>query len=739
MAENHHSDRKAPQPAVSWLPELKWLLLLAALTGGFFWKLVLTDQYIWFDHPDMAYLEIPRLQHVAREIHAGRFPLWDPHLWAGQPLIGQTQPGPVYPLNLALASLNLRGGYLRFSHLNAYWVALHFLAAAFFYLLARDWGLSRAVSVFGACVFSFGGFLGSVNWLDVANGAIWAPAVFLFVLRACRTGRLWRNAAAGGLLLGIAWLSGHHEIPLLISFSSAATWLWFARRNRKLLGAAALFATVAVLVSGVQLLPMIEFGQHSRRWVGLPESIGWKDKIPYTAHTGYSMPPRGFFGLVMTEFSPFPDTSLYVGWIAAALAAAGVAAGWGQLAGRWAVAMAALTLAYSLGAFTPLNGLFYALLPMINKARVPIRGVALFNLALALLACYGLEAILRNALARRTRYVWMFLAAAGALVLAVGAATERLNGQQTALGAMAAVVGAAVLAGWRSGALNRTTTWAALLALVLVELTSGGVSRYPNRQDKDGFYFASRMTANQDIAYHLMSVKDRPVRAAIDDEAIPANFGDWHCIDMLHGYVAGASENLLRHELHLPRVQDLFAVTHWIGKEPNRQDQQVVYHADSGLRVFRNPTALARVRSVHQTRSAKDDDELRALIRDPAVDLATTAVFLGEAPKLEECSVSDRIRLEDRSHPDKMAIEADMGCRGLVVIADTYFPGWTAYVDGRPAPIVETYGALRGIVVEAGRHRIGLRYRPRSVYYGLAMTVAGLLIAGAVILLSRFR
>ncbi len=103
--------------------------ILLVLTVAFYWKLTLTDQYIWFDHPDQSYLELPRMEFQAREMHRGRFPLWDPYIWCGQSLIGQTQPGPLFPLNLlySLAPLD-EGGYLRTDWLNWYYAAVHFLA-----------------------------------------------------------------------------------------------------------------------------------------------------------------------------------------------------------------------------------------------------------------------------------------------------------------------------------------------------------------------------------------------------------------------------------------------------------------------------------------------------------------------------------------------------------------------------------------------------------------------------------
>ena len=77
-----------------------------------------------------------------------------------------------------------------------------------------------------------------------------------------------------------------------------------------------------------------------------------------------------------------------------------------------------------------------------------------------------------------------------------------------------------------------------------------------------------------------------------------------------------------------------------------------------------------------------------------------------------------------------VSLKADLRRRGMVIDADTYFPGWVATVDGQPAALYEAYGFLRGVVVEAGGHRIEMRYRPKSVYWGAALTALGLLGAG---------
>src|SRR5262249_60540489 len=71
---------------------------------------------------------------------------------------------------------------------------------------------------------------------------------------------------------------------------------------------------------------------------------------------------------------------------------------------------------------------------------------------------------------------------------------------------------------------------------------------------------------------------------------------------------------------------------------------------------------------------------------------------------------------------------------GLVVLADTYSPGWRLTVDGRAAEILRTNGAMRGALVGAGEHRLVYHYDPASLKVGAGLTVAG--IAALVLLLA---
>jgi hypothetical protein len=732
MAENHHIDRNPPG---SGLPRSAtgsvWpFVLILLLAIGFYWKLVLTRQYIWFDHPDMAYLEIPRLAFQAREIQAGRFPLWDPHIWSGQPLIGQTQPGPLFPLNLLFFQLPLKDGYLRFGYLNWYWVILHFLAAWFAYLLGRTLQLSAAASMFGGLVFGFGGFVGNVAWLDVLNGAIMAPLVFLCLLKASDEGRRSMfHASLGGLFLGISWLSGHHEIPLLVSGAVLVTWIWLCALSRRRIIRAACFFAVAALVGSAQMLATIEFGQQSLRWVGLENAVGWKDRVPYAVATIYSLPAKGLLGLAFPG-SSFADSSPYVGLLAIALAALGTAACWKQLAVRWAAGLVSISALFALGSQTPLHGILYAVMPLMDKARIPSRAVLLINLGIALLAAYGFHAVFANRGLHATKIIARLLAGAGGLIIGttfVLTVAQKPMEEKVVLGGWICIAAAVALLGWRGGVFSQRAATVILTMLLLTDLTSGGPSTYTSRTGKDANKFVRHLEEHRDIAGYLKNLPEVPVRVQVDDQVIGANFGDWHGIDMLYGYVAGVSTNLMRHGLHTKRTQDLFGVTHFIGKEPPRDDLELVFEGQAGVKLYRNPHALPRFRVAHHVQTVISDEELLTAISNPETDLPQTAIMLKSGPELETCLGQDRIQ-EIRRGTDTLILEADLACRGLLIVGETLYPGWEVHVDGKREPMWEAYGVFRSVVVNQGTHRIEMRYRPWTVYLGAVLAACGVLV-----------
>jgi len=146
-------------------------------------------------------------------------------------------------------------------------------------------------------------------------------------------------------------------------------------------------------------------------------------------------------------------------------------------------------------------------------------------------------------------------------------------------------------------------------------------------------------------------------------------------------------------------VQDLLAVGFRVAREPLNGDREV-FRGQSGVKVFERPSALPRAR------------------------LETTS---------EQCPPGTVVWREIA--PAQLTLEASANCRSLLVVADTYFPGWVAEVDGRKTEITQVHRALRGIMIENGTHQVRMVYRPWTVWCGALLTLLG--IVGALILRRR--
>ncbi|HEV8613484.1 MAG TPA: hypothetical protein VGQ73_08225, partial [Gemmatimonadales bacterium] len=342
----------------------------------------------------------------AEEFKAGRFPLWNPYIFAGYPIFADGEVGLAYPLHLAL--LRLLPVAQAFIWLR---ISSVLVAALGMYALCRALRLGRVPATLGALTFSLGSFfLSQQHHEDVTRTAAWLPLVLACtewgLHRAGWRRHLFFTAAAGALAMSAL---GLHPQVLAMSLLGFATFVIF----RVLAGpspyhlAARLALTIWIggYVGGiglglacVQLLPLAEIGAATYRG-SAPD---------YFFATSYALPMQNLVNLVFPYFFRGPDseywslwakweTALYVGLVPLLLGLMGM-----MLARRREViyfaGLSVLALWLAFAAYAPYD-LYEVLwsIPGFSSFRVPGRYVYLFVLAWSVLAAFGLQALARDA------------------------------------------------------------------------------------------------------------------------------------------------------------------------------------------------------------------------------------------------------------------------------------------------------------------------------------------------------
>jgi hypothetical protein len=180
-------------------------------------------------------------------------------------------------------------------------------------------------------------------------------------------------------------------------------------------------------------------------------------------------------------------------------------------------------------------------------------------------------------------------------------------------------------------------------------------------------------------------------------------------------------------------------------------------HLPLGFELFENPTAMPRFFVVHDAVYASSLAEAHRLIAEGAVDLHRTAItdrpialprrasgLAGETA----CATGTSAVRSDVGHtvssaeaacvqtvdyqPGWLQLQVSTQQPALLVLAESYYPGWTAWVDGTPAEIYRTDIAFRGVSVPAGTHTVRMEFRPAIFPISIAVS------AGTAVLLGLF-
>ncbi|HET9870543.1 MAG TPA: YfhO family protein [bacterium] len=94
----------------------------------------------------------------------------------------------------------------------------------------------------------------------------------------------------------------------------------------------------------------------------------------------------------------------------------------------------------------------------------------------------------------------------------------------------------------------------------------------------------------------------------------------------------------------------------------------------------------------------------------------------------------------DARSPCRLGVEVNLRDPGYVVWSQTFSPGWRAWVDGEPKPILRADGLFMAVVVpQPGLHRVDFRYEPTAFRLGLFVSLLSVVLLGLVLPMGLLR
>ncbi len=153
------------------------------------------------------------------------------------------------------------------------------------------------------------------------------------------------------------------------------------------------------------------------------------------------------------------------------------------------------------------------------------------------------------------------------------------------------------------------------------------------------------------------------------------------------------------------------------------------------VKVYERLAAPGRAWLVHGVRpipedAAADADQAATLaaLAAPGFDPRTEAVIAAEAPyQAPAAATSTESATVLTYEAERVVVRAEVASDGLLVLADTFYPGWQATVDGAPAPILRTNLLFRAVALTPGSHEVTFTYRPSNWRIGAAISLLTLL------------
>ncbi|MCI0721169.1 MAG: YfhO family protein [Acidobacteria bacterium] len=782
--------------------DVTWVAILVLLNLIFFSDVLFGGKTYFYR--DVAFFHYPLKRLVTEAYANGEWPLWNPYIQLGQPLLANPNANAFYPTQSLYHIFPFELAF------NLHFVLHCALAGIGTFYLSRTLGLTCFAAFLAALTYNFCGItISFVNLYNLLPFVALFPLLTLTFLKIRQRPSLFK-LFCGSLLFGCFFQLLEPlcslALGLFLFFFLAGLYL-LSEKPRDSWGKALLqfgcSAVAGMLLASVQILPTWELIQHSGRRGGVTfaEASSWSLQ-PITLlqflfarviEQNFRLADATFWAQgLFTDREPYL-ISIYFGIFPLLLTLVGVILSRRRSLTSVLLLIAVITSLLALGKYTPLYAWLFDLCPLLRYGRYPVKCLLAANLCMCLLVGFGWDRIadMREAMQQRPAsrnagvrlfvacvilfwlalvalsfgvvQSWLGMQPSGLLLnyqgqrLQISPATFEavLHHAQFMLGAFLVYLG---LMQWRkigAGIIQSVVACVLFLdfmtynieinPLVPVEfyepapaslylqeqVKRHGLARiFPDHPEEGRDHFAI-LGKTDSVVWKAVFSKLRLVQFLSAKEHI--HHSVFEAIDKLETQPISLILKEIRAQSTMDEQIRLLAKLN-VGYLLSLREihspllvlsQTFEVNSTVPLRIYQVTDALPRAFLANSDGSAmigspqngwtacsKNSEDVHSDAKQARAASASSVRFIRYTPNHVELEAS-----------------AEKAC--LLVLLDTDYPGWKAFIDGQETKISAVNSVFRGVNLAAGTHQIHFQYKPQSFRTGFWISMLTLCVWGA--------
>lgn len=733
------------------IPDQASVIILVALAAFFFWPILFEGKTLFYR--DVLMYIIPEKFFIASAFQEGAWPFWNSAYFSGMPFMGLLHPSPTYPLNFIFALGDVISGFNYFIFVN------YLILVLSVYALIRFWGMSCPVALISAVMAAFGGYyLSLVSLGNHYLSMVWTPLILLTFQKFLLGGRVSYFIFAI-VFLTFQTLGGSPENCILSTFILYFSSIFLVSGNAHITGWQPRTLAVGGLVisalglSAFQLLPTYAVIQNSVRvWdLSVDYNTLWSLEPQTLTSLFFPKDLAGFMervnvkGAKIEEISFLP--SIFMGVIPIFFLFSGVLLFKTKEIRFWTVTFF-VGIFFALGKYNPIYLFLFSHVPLLDMFRYPEKFFFLSAFSLIFLSAFWLKEFAKSPVEGKYKLKpLLFLAFIFCVgIIGIGGWVHWRNALMTFVCFFAFVFACRL---FYSGALKGPQFKGAVLALLALDLITRNFMLVPmiDRDFFDKEPAVAPAAGKYEAGYRIysgsvydMKFPDRSLfplapnllfSHIFEKEQLFPNLGAVYGFEYADGLTGvKLQDNWLWAELfnefspeNRIRMLERCNVKYWVTPENDDSPQNL-----------NSPIPLKKVKILNGVlprafivNKVTQDSQPYKTYFDEAFDP------LSEALLYEKVTLDFKENFEGRVKtiiytPNHVTIESEQNGEGLLILLDSYFPGWKVKVNGKNETLYRANHFYRAVKLGPGEHKIEFGFEPIGFRAGLGVSSVTLLL-----------